>query len=134
MDSLPLWVSYISALAPAGAVIAATVAAFFAWRGHRRQTLADQDERFWRRLTWAMQQVGSGNVRDTRMGVTVLTELQHDERVEARELAMLAKLSEQVLERINDGDFVQSGADGTRITRGLQRLLRYPAGIDERSR
>ena len=54
---LPIWVEYVSALAPALAVLAAAVAAAIAFVNYLRQRKADREEKFWRRLEWAIENV-----------------------------------------------------------------------------
>ncbi|HLR44385.1 MAG TPA: hypothetical protein VK065_04260 [Brevibacterium sp.] len=132
MDDLPAWVLYFRAMAPTGAFAAATVAAWLAWRGHVRQTRTDLDERFWRRLTWAMERVGASDVYEANMGMIVLNELRTDQRVEKQEEDMLMKLVETVYARVDDGRFAGSGKrsrrtlanSSTRFVQFLQKIVK----------
>lgn len=103
MDELEPWARYVEALAPAGAVIAAIFAALFAWLAHRRQTISYKDDRFWRRLTWAMERVAADDANDAYVGLSVLEALEDDPQVQPEERSMLDEMVDNVFARIDEG-------------------------------
>lgn len=106
---LPIWVEYVSALAPALAVLAAAVAAAIAFVNYLRQRKADREEKFWRRLEWAIEMSSSGELSDANMGLSVLTAMVMDKTLDADDDQLLGKLIEEVVSNVSSK--VYSGAD-----------------------
>lgn len=97
---LPILVEYVSALAPALAVIAATVAAAIAYVNYLRQQKTDTEEKFWRRLEWAIEMSSSGELSDANMGLSVLTAMVTDKSLDADDDQLLGKLIEEVVSKV----------------------------------
>lgn len=100
---LPLWVEYISSLAPAGVAMVASIAAFIAWRSHRRQKRTDQRNVFWDRLVWAVDQCSGAekDIYSVNMGMVVLTSLARDELLTSEDIDMIEQVNELVMERFS---------------------------------
>ncbi len=98
---LPIWVEYVSALAPPLAVLAAAVAAAIAFVNYLRQRKADREEKFWRRLEWAIEMSSSEDLVDANMGMSVLGAMATDETLAADDGDLLDVLSEEVLNKVD---------------------------------
>ncbi|MGO1399042.1 MAG: hypothetical protein ACTHYJ_09805 [Brevibacterium yomogidense] len=112
---LPSWVEYVSALAPALAVLAAAVAAAIAFVNYLRQQKTDREAKFWRRLEWAIPMSSSEDLVDANMGMSVLTAMATDETLAVDDGDLLDVLSEEVLNKVSSNAYappVRAGDGG----------------------
>ena len=103
ISELPAWVEYVSALAPAGVAIIASVAAMIAWRSHVRQQRTDQRNVFWDRLVWALDQCSDrdADIYSVNMGMVVLTSLARDSLMTPEDIDMIEQVNEIVVDRFS---------------------------------
>ncbi|MEX5236013.1 hypothetical protein [Kocuria arenosa] len=97
---LPLWAAFVAALAPAGALLVASIAAAIAWRSHVRQKRADRHQELWMSLTWALDQLQ--DPKDSyrvQLGMTVLTSLGADPLINKTDNKLLDKVNKIVAAR-----------------------------------
>ena len=103
VSDLPAGVAYVSALAPAGVAIVASIAAIIAWRSHVRQKRTDQRNVFWDRLVWALDQCSDqdADIYSVNMGMVVLTSLAKDSLMTAEDIEMIEQVNDIVVERFS---------------------------------
>lgn len=103
VSDLPAWVAYVSALAPAGVAIVASIAAIIAWRSHVRQKRTDQRNVFWDRLVWALDQCSDqdADIYSVNMGMVVLTSLAKDSLMTAEDIEMIEQVNDIVVDRFS---------------------------------
>lgn len=103
VSDLPAGVAYVSALAPAGVAIVASIAAIIAWRSHVRQKRTDQRNVFWDRLVWALDQCSDqdADIYSVNMGMVVLTSLAKDSLMTAEDIEMIEQVNDIVVDRFS---------------------------------
>lgn len=103
VSDLPAWVAYVSALAPAGVAIVASIAAIIAWRSRVRQKRTDQRNVFWDRLVWARDQCSDqdADIYSVNMGMVVLTSLAKDSLMTAEDIEMIEQVNDIVVDRFS---------------------------------
>lgn len=97
---LPLWAAFVAALAPAGALLVASIAALIAWRSHARQKRADRHQNLWTSLTWALDQLADPQDEyKVKLGMSVLTSLGRDPLIDKTDNRLLGEVNAIVAER-----------------------------------
>lgn len=88
-SSLPVWVDWVSALAPFFTLVAAVIAGTIALLGLQQRRVADAKEEWWTRFAWASDLLLDARPERQEVGVRTLTLLARSELAHAEELVVV---------------------------------------------
>lgn len=91
------WWQIAAALGPLAVLLAASIAAFVAWKSLKQKSLADDRSEWWQRTQWALDAVYSGDRKFGTAGLKVLQVLGESELAGDGELAVLEAAWEPAL-------------------------------------
>jgi hypothetical protein len=106
------WWQILAALGPLAVLLAASIAAYVAWKTLAQKAVADDRSEWWKRTQWALDAVYSGDRKLGTVGLKVLKVLGESELAGDGELAVLEAAWEQPLKAAQGALPIQQAVPG----------------------